>query len=277
MLRIYADESETNATAIGGFVADVEYWKEFAKKWHNKLGDFGAPYFHFREFATKELYTQPGRTYYGWSESKRDKFLLELTSLASEEAVPILGGYAPNVGEKQSPEQRWEKSIIKLFEDLNIVLTEVWPTHTDKILFVFDKGNTDEKNLAVLKVHSEFSAKDVRFGGLTFEDDKNPMHAGLQAADLMCYIQRQSLEKLKENDNTLIPDETRVLDLLILRKRHTELRNLPRAQWERFVKILLRHRKSKLAEWKKKGIKQAYLPNKHFPWSIYGNKAREPA
>src|ERR1700733_8464132 len=152
---------------------------------------FCAPFFHFREFASKELCTKLDSPYFGWSESKRDKFLLDLAELAGEESIPIGGNYAPQVGEKQSPEERWEKSLIKLFEDLNHVLSVIWPNYMGKILFVFDKGGSREKVMAIHKIHGEFSAKDGRYGGLTFEDDKDPMHLPLQAADLCSYVERQ--------------------------------------------------------------------------------------
>src|SRR5271154_5492985 len=74
MIRVYADESETEATSICGYITTSDYWKEFARKWKKILRDFNAPYFHFREFTTKELYSKAGNVYYGWSEKRGINF-----------------------------------------------------------------------------------------------------------------------------------------------------------------------------------------------------------
>ena len=274
MLQVYADESETHATSIGGFVASSEYWIKFSKQWQEILDDFKAPFFHFREFASKHQCAKPNSPYYKWSESKRDKFLHDLATLMGDEAMPIGGGYAPNVGDKQTPKERWEKSLIKLFQDLNHVLADRWPNYAGRILFVFDKGNTEEKNLAVLKIHKQFSEKDNRYGGLTFEDDKDPLHLPLQAADLCSYVSRQAVEDLEEVNGILKAGKTRMLDLLLLRNRNAELRRMNPLQWRIFVGTIMHHRKGKRAEWKKKGIKRTYFPNEDFPWHIYEAKPK---
>jgi hypothetical protein len=74
MIRFYADESETEATSICGYIATSDYWKEFARKWKKILRDFNAPYFHFRKFTTKELYSKAGNAYSGWSEKSGINF-----------------------------------------------------------------------------------------------------------------------------------------------------------------------------------------------------------
>ncbi len=275
MIRVYADESETEATSICGYIATSDYWKEFARKWKKILRDFNAPYFHFREFTTKELYSKAGNAYYGWSEKKRDKFLLDLAVLTSEVAIPIGGSYSPMGKEKiETKEKRWENSLVKFFEDLNHVLSELWPDYTGKILFVFDRCEDKKKLIPIHTVHGSFAAKDSRFGDLAFEDDKDPMHLPLQAADLCSYVERQYVEKLREVDEKIKVPETRMLDMILLRNRHEELRKLSTRQWKLFIKIVREHRERKLAEWKRNGINQVYYPNKHFPWEKYGNKNR---
>jgi hypothetical protein len=157
------------------YIATSDYWKEFGRKWKKILDDFRAPYFHFREFTTKELYLKSGNAYYGWSGKKRDKFLLDLALLASEVAIPIGGSYGRMGKENtETPEKIWRNSLVKLFEDLNHVLSEVWPNYTGTILFVFDKCQDKKKLIPIHDVHSSFSEKDTRFGGLTFENDKDP-------------------------------------------------------------------------------------------------------
>jgi len=47
ILRAYADESETEATTISGFVSTTEYWVIFSKKWQKILDDFLRSIFSF--------------------------------------------------------------------------------------------------------------------------------------------------------------------------------------------------------------------------------------
>jgi hypothetical protein len=273
MLRVYADESETEATSICGYIAPADYWQEFCRKWQIILDDFRAPYFHFREFTTKELYSKAGNAYYNWSEKKRDKFLLDLAVLASEVAIPVGGSFTRLGKEKtETKEKRWENSLVKLFEDLNHVLSEVWPDYTGKILFVFDRCQDRKKLIPIHTVHGSFADKDSRFGGLAFEDDKDPMHLPLQAADLCSYVERQYVEKLREEDEKIKAPEPRMLDMILFRNRHEQLRKLSARQWKNFINTVREHREWQIAEWKRLGIKQVYYPNRHFPWEKYGNK-----
>jgi hypothetical protein len=275
MLRVYADESETEATSICGYIATADYWQEFRRKWQKILDDFNAPYFHFREFTTKELYSKAGNAYYNWSEKKRDKFLLDLAVLASEVAIPVGGSFSRLGKEKtETKEKRWENSLNKFFEDLNHVLSEVWPDYAGKILFVFDRCQDKKKLISIHTVHGTFADRDSRLGGLTFEDDKDPMHLPLQAADLCSYVERQYVEKLREEDEKIKAPEPRMLDMILFRNRHEKLRRLSTRQWKLFINEVRNHRERQLAEWKRRGIKLVYYPNKHFPWEKYGNKNR---
>jgi len=276
ILKVYADESETHATSICGYIATPDYWKQFCREWQKILDDFKAPYFHFREFTTKELYSKVGNAYYNWSEKKRDKFLLDLAVLTSEVAIPVGGSYS-RMGktETETKEKRWENSLVKFFVDLNHVLSEVWPDYTGEILFIFDRCENKKKLIPIRTVHGSFAEKDSRFGCLSFEDDKDPVHLPLQAADLCSYIERQYVEKLLEVDEKIKTPETRMLDMILLRNRHEQLRKLSTRQWKLFINIVRKHREWQMAEWKRHGIKQVYYPNVHFPWEKYGNKSRE--
>lgn len=276
MLRVYADESETQATAICGYIASPDYWKEFSRKWKTILDDFGAPYFHFREFTTKELYSKAGNAYYNWSEKKRDRFLYALAILASESAIPIGGGFGQSKNENpEPPEKKWENSIIKLFQDLTFVLNTICPNYKGRISFVFDHCEDKKKVVPILETHALFSSKDPRFGGITFEDDKDPMHLPLQAADLISYVNRQFIEKMFSKDERQTPD-IRMLDFILMRNRVEKLRNMNIRTWRRFVAVLRKHQIETVKEWKRKGINQAYYPDIHFPFENYGNKNRKP-
>ena len=52
--------------------------------------------------------------------------------------------------------------------------------------------------LPLQKIHKDFLPLEItRIGGLTFEDDKDPKHLPLQAADLTSYIFRQYTERFR--------------------------------------------------------------------------------
>src|SRR5580658_11155138 len=98
ILQLFADESgrinPVNAAkgdlspVVCAYINTPDNWKIFAKKWQQKLNDYRAEYFHFREFANPDLYTKSGNAYYGWSKKQRHKFLYDLAYLCSESAVP---------------------------------------------------------------------------------------------------------------------------------------------------------------------------------------------
>src|SRR5258708_4700287 len=102
--------------------------KTLCRKWQTILNDYAAPYFHFREFASKKLYSEQGNAYYGWSDKKRDSFLYDLALLASESAVPIGAAFnAKRNHESGSQNNPFENAIIILFDDLKIKLDRHWP------------------------------------------------------------------------------------------------------------------------------------------------------
>jgi hypothetical protein len=95
MLRLYGDESGTNditgqqpgsaVPALAGLIDTPEYWLEFCIKWKRILDSYRAPFFHFREFASKHLCSKPSSPYYGWSEKKRHGFnILHFSSIRRE-------------------------------------------------------------------------------------------------------------------------------------------------------------------------------------------------
>ena len=276
MIQVYADESEHGgATLIGGYIATTEYWSKFCRDWQKILNDFNAPYFHFREFAEKNHKNCKATPYDDWSERKKDKFLYELAFLASETAIPIGGGFGQSANEIPTAKDLiWKNSLVKLFEDLNLVLSEAWPNYTGKILFVFDKCQDRKKLIPIHEVHGSFSDKDSRFGGLAFEDDKDPKHLPLQAADLLAYVSRQQIGKMFSKEERQDPD-ARMLDLILLRKRQNNLKQIDTAHWKRFIKVVREHQIATTAEWKRKGIKKVYCPDTDFPWEKYGNKNRK--
>jgi hypothetical protein len=108
---IYADESGTHDRTgqqqgseypiVAGYAAPVSEWSKFSVDWKAVLNSYGAPYFHFKEWAaasaairfnkpqTDELKKNP---YFGWDIKRLDKFLYTLADIAGRgNKVPIAG------------------------------------------------------------------------------------------------------------------------------------------------------------------------------------------
>ncbi|MFZ1071891.1 MAG: hypothetical protein WAO21_00510 [Verrucomicrobiia bacterium] len=281
MLRLYGDESGTNditgqqpgsaVPALAGLIDTPEYWLEFCIKWKRILDSYRAPFFHFREFASKHLCSKPSSPYYGWSEKKRHGFLYDLAIQTSESAIPIGGAYPAkrnyNLG---LPGNAFEIAIVNFYESCLFELDLHWPKYDGKVLFVLDHCDDDRWVVPLHKVHANYSAKDSRIGGLTFEDDKDPLHLPLQAADLTSYIFRQYAESFVNNEGKEAPP-LRVLDLIINRNLEIGLRQTNMATWDKIIRLICEDEKRQMAIWKKEGKQnQKYYPDKHFPFEKYG-------
>jgi hypothetical protein len=283
ILRVYGDESGTSditgrqpgsaVPVLSGLIETPEYWSSFCPKWKKILSNYRAPFFHFREFASKYLCSKPSSPYYGWSEKKRHRFLYKLAIQTSESAVPIGGACGARrnykLGLTTNP---FEIAINNFFESLLFELELHWPKFDGKVLIVLDSCR-DEKWLVPLgKVHSNFAAKDIRIGGLTFEDDKDPLHLPLQAADLSSYVFRQQAKRFIESEGKEEPN-LRVLHLILSRNMNVKLRQMKNTEWDRFIHLMCEDEEKKMAIWKKEGkINQKYYPHEHFPFEEYGIK-----
>jgi hypothetical protein len=99
ILKVYADESDTYrdgpTPSLYGFIQTDDYWVQFSKKWQMVLDDFGAPYFHFREFANRINKSVTEKSpYKAWSEKKKDRFLYDLALLCADGAIPVGASYS---------------------------------------------------------------------------------------------------------------------------------------------------------------------------------------
>lgn len=251
ILRVYADESYTDkALTLCGFIATSTYWRKFERRWESVLNDFGAPYFHFREFADKKcqnkIETNPFLTT-SWNEKKRDLFINELAIVLSEEAVPV-GGVFDNV--------KYLKQAMD-FDSKNILISEFyihfqqqldahWPEFDGQVLFIFDETDNEEWKTELNKIHNKVRAADRRIGTLTFEDDKKC--PPLQGADLYAYIVRQLGETYYAQSKTRQPK--RHLDWILSKNAYPGFKGLhTAAQWERLVRMVLADRRKKIAIW----------------------------
>jgi hypothetical protein len=277
ILRVYADESGVGIDPTGqlpgsavptvcGYVQTPEYWRIFCRKWQTVLNDYRAPFFHFSELANKHQRAKKESPYYGWSTKKIDGFIHDLAYLISEEAIPAGGVRHAKLGHQMGiPGDPFEDALKLFFEDLHIAIAQNWPRYTGRILFVFDQ-TTNPKWLATIHaLHEEWTKHDSRFGGLTFENDKDPAHIPLQAADLYAYACRQYAEKaLLKSDDDLV-EQVQFLNFLLMRLSVSPSERVPLQQWKRTVRVVKQDKARQEAIWKRQGIKQKYHPLEHHP------------
>jgi hypothetical protein len=268
ILRVYADESGTNvgqtAPSLCGYIDTPDNWTRFGRKWGSILKDYNAPYFHFREYASKRMFTNRDYAYYGWSASKRAKFLYDLALQASESAIPTGGASDVKwLTASQSAGDLFESLIRTFFASFKTMMNMYWPNYDGKVLFIFDQ-TTDQKWLVPLhKIHNASAESDDRIGGLTFEDDKS--HFPLQAADLLAYAFRQRAElyvatKLKS------ALKFRLLDFILYRNYFPQLRQLDNARWRRTIYSMCQQEKQLKAKWAREGNpKKIYYPEEYYP------------
>lgn len=280
MIQVYADESSVSGVnrnipvvpSICGLVDFPENWIKFSKGWKQILDDFGADYFHFREFADRDNSETP---YFTWSDKKRDKFLYSLAFAASINALSV-GGFE-NFAGRVAPKalDKYENALRMFFSQIIPDIEKRWPGFNDKILFVFDANISSNWHSIVLGIYSEFRQKDSRFGGLTFEDDRDPKHIPLQAADLSVYLYRQLFENWIKSGNMEVAPELRALDLILRRNRDEKLRALDPMHWSSFVGVMNADRLEKTAKWKKQGIRRVYYPAIDFPFDLWKNRIQQ--
>lgn len=266
-LQVYADESGTHAGApiatVGGFVDSPENWEQFRPKWKTALNNFRTPYFHFREFASRALCSDVQSPYYNWSHSKRRAFLYRLAFVASLVGVPI--GGASNTKHRLK-----EEAIATFYDSLCATLDTHWPDYGGKVLIIFDGcKHNNEWRLALHTVHNLFRERDNRIGALTFEDDKDPKHTALQAADLMAYSFRQHAERhiaTAKGEDTIL----RVLNFILYRNIEPRLKVLNDKEWERVISCIQEDEKELTKKWAKQGHpERIYEPDKDFNFDKY--------
>ena len=276
-MTLRANNQDRKSLAFADILKPLNIGLHFAKNGKKVLGAYGATHFHFREFANKHLCANSKSPYYGWTEKKRDAFLYDLAFLCSESAVPVGGCYHAKLHHERSLEGNpYENTIDGFFYDLARTIEDHWPGYTGKVLFVFDRCDDERWAGPLRKIHAQYAQKDARFeGGLTFENDTDPKHLPLQAADLYAYVLRQhaqkQLERRIKGDESLEP--MRVLDFVLNKNLVPSRRRWPPASWEMTFQQVREDQKRQKAIWAKAGRpNKQYYPNEHFPFEKYGLK-----
>jgi len=278
ILQIYLDESGRIrpddpskgdlSPVVCGYIDTPENWKRFCKDWKGTLSDYGADYFHFREFATPKLYEKPGNAYYGWSKKKRHEFLYDLAYLCSKSGVAegTLFDVRGHISSK-STDDPIETSVVNLFKSFQMGMDSKWPGFDGKVLFVFDKCDDKDWTVPINKVHARFSALDPRIGGLAFEDDKD--YLPLQAADLLAYSFHQNAKRFVDNNKTIPP--LRSLDFILNRSSNPGLRNLDNSYWRAVIDCIREDER----QFMKQFPDQKYNPEKQFDLKKYAARFRQ--
>ena len=110
-VRFYADESGihdehgnepgSEVAVVGGYIATKREWKRFGRHWDEALQEYGVPEFHASEYNRER--PKPKSPYYGWSDTKKKKFLRLLIKIARDNTT---AGYASAVQTKA-----WDKIL----------------------------------------------------------------------------------------------------------------------------------------------------------------------
>ena len=280
ILQVYADESGTNDPAgqakgsevpvVAGYIASADYWTRFCAEWKAALDRHRAPYFHFREFASKHLCAKRDSPYYQWNHERRDDFLYDLAMIAGDVAVPIGGLYDAKkhhaLGFNGDP---FKGAFAAFFNDVREAMDTHWPGCTDKVLFIFDNNDNKKWRESLHEVYDFFKEKDGRFGELTFEDDKDPKHLGLQAADMSAYATRQQGVPHMESGKQLQP--MRILDIILNKNlRPAQFAGIHPLVWGMIINLFRADQKKQKREWAAQGLpKKRYYPYEHFPFEKY--------
>jgi len=283
-LKAYFDESATGDfgfVVVSGYIAMKDDWCKFYEEWANILKSQKVPNFHFKDFNAKVNYSNPNSPYYNWSDEKREEFFYDLAMALSHRLVPVGSDYPIKEHQNKCLETDPIKEVFKaFFSDIKEAVSAHWPDCAgkdinDKIRFFYD-DNKDPKWATPLRdAHISESIIDARFGGLSFENDEDPEHLGLQAADFFSAIYRQTAENRRKHKRAL--QEFRVIDLILFHnlreKGHPLFYEMDDLTFSLMINLCRADEKRQKKEWAAKGITgEIYYPTKHFPFEQYGIK-----
>jgi len=285
IIKFYVDESASYDKdgkmvffAVGGFASLQENWIKFATQWRAVLDKHKIKNFHFREFNAKANYSDPQSQYYKMNLQDRDDLFYDLAMVTSENLVPVGGSYPIRLHvEKTIEGNPVEFLIAAFFNDIREAISAHWPEingsdFSSKALLIFDKTTDKKWKKDVLKVYDFFSERDARIGGLTFEDDEDPKHIGLQAADFLSAIYRQAAEMESVTGKR---QEYRIIDLIFFRnlreKDHPwNMSRIHPSVFKLMIDLFRMEEKKTKKEWAARGIKnKIYYVTEHFPFDKY--------
>lgn len=278
VIKAFADEAGTHdktgqhagaaVPVVAGYYAPVEQWAVFCRDWQRVLDDYRAPYFHHKEFGFHQR-LKPKNRFRDWTDKKIRAFYYALAMVAASGPVPI-GGMCwaqehHNRGMTGDPHEIAMKMFFNGFcEAVNIKTLK----NVEKVLFVFDDNEKKEWVQTLWEVYSLFKQRNPDFGGLVFADDKDQLP--LQAADLYAAAShKRGLDFMVGNKQYMKP---RIIDLILTRCSPKEdpenrlLENMPDPAFRMMMELFIEDEERQQREWKKKGLKQDYLPEQHFPF-----------
>lgn len=269
-LIVYADETGTHddadVVALSGLIESREYWKAFNRKWKAVLDNYDAEYFHYREFR-KNANTRPGDPYYGWPDEKRRHFMFRLATLVGDSAVPTGGSYPTEYNKKIGINNKPFDATISAFYGSTLTMLNLhWPNYEGRVSFIFDKCNRKEWTGPLVAVHENFKGKDPRIGPISFEDDKDPCHLALQAADLSAIHLRNHSRGYVEASGDIF--DIGIIDFIISKNMDVQFRNLPKDK----INKLHNEMKADEALQRRNGFTGPYIPLKHFDFEKHGYK-----
>lgn len=219
MVTFYGDESGTGGTgdyAISGYLANNDTWKLFNREWERVLS---APtprpikYLKMSQWEHRDPAKKHTGEFLNWNDFDAG---IKLDHLVTVFGVLLHSGA---IGEYTSsiPWEVYNNSVsgkckevfsnpyyFNLFEIIQHATMDTlrFPSFKGKIDFVFDVGNSAEKNAPKhFQYAKRFCSPDVRdkFGLLSFADDKETFP--LQAADMIAWHHRRALAGFPKDED----------------------------------------------------------------------------
>src|SRR5450631_2389357 len=96
------------------------------------------------------------------------------------------------------------------------------------MLIILDHCDKKEWTTPLHQIYAEYRAKDSRIGGLSFEDDKDPMHLALQAADLSSMHFRNSARQYVETEGSRL--DVTLVDFILSKNQDVQFRDFQKKQ-----------------------------------------------
>lgn len=254
-LIVYADESGTHDQTgnqqgsqhpvIAGFAAPPSEWSKFCVEWKAVLDAYGAPYFHFREWADASALIRFNRQpssdskknpFYGWDLKQLDKFLITLAKVAARGNKAIIAGSIKLLAFNRlkaklalnNPENLeldpypYKYCMGEFFNVYHRETFRRWGKFNCPVSFFFDQNDNPKWAAAVAEVFGAFKKKDLRMKEVSFADKLQRPHWPLQAADMLAYRIRQLVQNisdermvLQELDDILLNNLIRSGDLAV--------------------------------------------------------------
>jgi hypothetical protein len=215
----------------------------------------------------------PKSPYYNWSWKKRDSFFYDLALAIGQNAVPVCGDYAlgkhKELGLDSEPFEHLFKAF---FNDVGVGLAHHWPSlngpnFKEKIHFVCDDNPNKRWTDTFREVHCQAKQMDERIGGISFENDEDPAHTGLQVADYLIALYRQNAFEKSETGQHQKP---RIIDLIVYRNldhpgsHGINASFMPQPIFEVMIEAFRKDEQAQKQRWKARGNKgQKYYPLEH--------------